>query len=99
MDAKLFFIHYIYMPVGTYVKSENMSQWKQRDTTGTGRVHSAAVHGGPPFWCLLPLEAVIGTASNLVLNVGVGRERGPCPWVEKERRVEEKIRKAPTLVG
>ena len=32
------------------------------------------MYSGPPLWCL-PLEAVIGTASNLVLNVGVGRER------------------------
>ena len=59
------------------------------------------MYSGPPLWCL-PLEAVIGTASNLVLNVGVGRERerGPSPWVvQKERRVEEKIRKAPTLDG
>ena len=55
------------------------------------------MYSGPPLWCL-PLEAVIGTASNLVLNVGVGRERGPSPWVvQKERRVEEKIRKARLL--
>ena len=46
----------VYTTIGNFVKSENMSQWKQRDT-GTGRVHSAAVvvrlFGACCLWRLL----------------------------------------------